>query len=197
MTISVRYAALVLLLALPACAPEREEPADTGGAEAAAPSPSPAAAPALSDPQIAHIAVTANTIDVEAGRLAESRAVRAEVQDFARTMVTDHSAVNEQASALAQRLGVVPEDNEVSRSLQADAAEARVELEGLSGEAFDSAYVEREVAFHQTVLDALDQTLIPSSTNEELRGLLEQVRPAIAAHLEHARSLQSSSTAPR
>ena len=44
-------------------------------------------------------------------------------------------------------LGVVPEDNDVSRSLQAEAREAAARLEGLSGAAFDSAYVEREVAF--------------------------------------------------
>ena len=59
-------------------------------------------------------------------------------------------------------------------------------------DAFDRAYIDREVAFHQTVLDALDDTLIPGATNEELRGLLQQVRPAIEAHLEHARELQSS-----
>ena len=82
-------------------------------------------------------------------------------------------------------------------SLQAEAREAAARLEGLSGAAFDSAYVEREVAYHQAVLDALDQTLIPSATNAELRTLLEQARPAFVAHLEHARSLQSTTTASR
>ena len=48
-------------------------------------------------------------------------------------MVTDHTAVNEQAAALAQRLGVTPEDNDVSRSLRNGAAEARRNLEGLAG----------------------------------------------------------------
>jgi putative membrane protein len=199
MTINVRQAAFVLLVSLVGCAPDTEEPAGDGAAEIAAPAPSEtaAAAPAVTDPQIAHIAVTANTIDIEAGRVAEAKATRSEVRDFAQTMITDHTAVNEQAGALAQRLGVVPEDNDVSRSLQAGAAEAAAQLEGLSGAAFDSAYIEREVEYHQAVLDALDQTLIPSATNAELRTLLEQVRPAIAAHLEHARSLRSSTTASR
>lgn len=187
-------AILALLATFSACSPDVPDPSvGSAAAEAAAEAePANAGESALTDPQIAHVAVTANTIDVEAGRMAESRTTTQEVLDFAATMIADHTAVNAQASALAQRLGVTPEDNEMSRSLQAGAAAARRELEGLSGEAFDRAYVEREVAYHQAVLDALDQTLIPGASNEELRGLLQQVRPAIAAHLEHARSLKAS-----
>lgn len=150
-----------------------------------------AASPSLDDPQIAHVAVTANTIDVELAQLALSRASSAEVRAFARTMVTDHTAVNEQAAALAQRLGVTPQDNDVSRSLMDDAAQARRSLEGLRGAAFDRAYMDREVAYHQAVLDALDKVLIPGASNGELRALLEQVRPAVAAHLDHAKQLRA------
>lgn len=150
-----------------------------------------AAAPSLNDPQIAHVAVTANAIDIELAQLALSRASSSEVRAFARTMVTDHTAVNEQAAALAQRLGVTPEDNDVSRSLRDGAAEARRNLEGLRGAPFDRAYMDREVAYHQAVLDALDQVLIPGASNSELRALLEQVRPAVAAHLDHAKQLRA------
>lgn len=165
--------------------------ADTQPAIEAAPVSGGAAAPAPTDPQIAHVAVTANAIDVEIARLAQDRTSTPEVLAFARTMITDHTAVNERAAALAGRLGVTPEDNPVSQSLQGGAAEATAQLSGLEGEAFDRAYIEREVAYHQAVLDALDQTLIPGATNAELRGLLEEVRPAIAAHLDHARALQA------
>jgi putative membrane protein len=150
-----------------------------------------AAAPSLNDPQIAHVAVTANAIDIELAQLALSRASSSEVRAFAQTMVTDHTAVNEQAAALARRLGVTPEDNDVSRSLRDGAAEARRNLEGLRGAPFDRAYMDREVAYHQAVLDALDQVLIPGASNSELRALLEQVRPAVAAHLDHAKQLRA------
>ena len=43
-----------------------------------------------------------------------------------------------------------------------------------------------------TVLDAIDKLLIPSAQNAELKGLITKVRPAIAAHLEHAKHLQAS-----
>jgi putative membrane protein len=65
-------------------------------------------------------------------------------------------------------------------------------LKKLSGAAFDQAYIDHEVAFHQAVLDALDKTLIPSAQNAELKALLVKVRPAFVAHLEHAKQLRAS-----
>lgn len=153
-----------------------------------------AASPDLSDPEVAHVAVTANAIDVRIAELAKVRTSQADVRAFAETMIRDHQAVNERAAALAGKLGVTPADNDVSRSLEEGAAAAMTELEGLSGAAFDRAFMAREVAYHQAVLDALDGLLIPTTSNDELRALLEQVRPVIAAHLEHARMLQTEVT---
>lgn len=151
-----------------------------------------AAQPDLSDPEVAHVAVTANSIDVDAARFAQPRLRGEAARRFAATMITDHTAVNGQAAALAARLGVTPRDNAVSRSLLAGAAEAQATLDPLQGDAFDRAYLDREVAYHQAVLDALGGLLIPTTENAELRDLLVAVRPAIAAHLEHARQLRAS-----
>ena len=148
--------------------------------------------PNLSDAEVAHVAVTANSIDIDLARVAESRATRKEVQAFARTMITDHSAVNVQAAALAKRLGVTPAENAVSRSLLAGAATARTSLDKLTGAEFDRAYLDREVGYHQAVLDALDGLLIPTTENADLKKLLVDVRPAIAAHLDHAKALRGS-----
>lgn len=151
-----------------------------------------AASPDLTDPEVAHVAVTANSIDIELAKFAQSRLRSGEVRKFAATMITDHSAVNEQAAALASRLGVTPQDNAVSQSLSKGAAEARTSLERLRGTAFERAYVDREVGYHQAVLDALDGLLIPTTSNAELKKLLVDVRPAFAAHLAHAKKLQAS-----
>jgi putative membrane protein len=151
-----------------------------------------AAAPDLGDPEVAHVAVTANGIDIELAKLAQPRAKSPAVQKFAATMITDHTAVNQQAAALAEKLGVTPKDNDVSHSLLKGAVEARSKIEPLTGAAFDRAYIEREVAYHQAVLDALDQLLIPTTSNAELKKLLVDVRPAIAAHLDHAKQLGQS-----
>jgi putative membrane protein len=144
------------------------------------------------DPQIAGIVVTANQIDVDAGKIAKSRSKNKEVQAFAQQMITDHTAVNKQAGALAKKLGVKPEDSDTSKSLKKAAADTAKKLKTLKGAQFDKAYVDNEVAYHQQVLDAIDKVLIPNADNAELKGLIEKVRPAIAAHLEHAKHLQAS-----
>ena len=149
-------------------------------------------APDLSDPEVAHVAVTANSIDIELAKFAQPRLRSEAVRKFAVTMVTDHSAVNEQAAALTSRLGVTPKDNAVSQSLLKGAADAKASLEQRKGAAFDRAYMDREVVYHQAVLDALDGLLIPTTTNADLKKLLVDVRPAIAAHLAHAKKLQGS-----
>ena len=143
------------------------------------------------DPQIAAIVVTANQVDIDAGKLAKSRTHSKDVRAFAQQMVTDHSAVNKQAVALAKKLKVKPEPNATSASLQKGGDENVAKLKKESGAAFDKAYVAQEVTYHQAVLDALDKTLIPSADNAELKALLVKVRPAFAAHLEHAKHLQS------
>jgi len=153
--------------------------------------------PDLSDPEVAHVAVTANSIDIDLAKLARSRTGNYDVKQFATTMITDHSAVNAQASALATKLGVTPKDNAVSQSLLKGVSEARAAIEPLKGKAFDKAYIDREVAYHQAVLDALDQLLIPTTSNAELKQLLVDVRPAIAAHLEHAKKLQGTLVAAK
>lgn len=151
-----------------------------------------AAAPAPNDAQIAHIVVTANAIDIEAGKLAEKTSKNKEVQAFAKRMVTDHSAVNKQAIALAKKLGVKPEDNDISKGLKAGAAENMANLKKLKGAEFDKAYVDHEVAYHQAVLDAIDKTLIPNAKNADLKALIVKVRPAFEEHLEHAKKVQAS-----
>jgi putative membrane protein len=143
------------------------------------------------DPQIAHIVVTANQIDVDAGKIAKSASKNKEVQGFAQQMITDHTAVNKQAAALAKKLGVKPEDNDTSKALKKGAAENVANLKKAKGAAFDKAYVDHEVAYHQQVLDAIDKVLVPSAQNAELKGLIEKVRPAIQAHLDHAKHLQA------
>lgn len=145
----------------------------------------------LTDAEVAHIAVTANQLDVTAAEQALEKSSHPEVRRFAQTMVRDHRGVIRQAVALAERLDVTPAGNQTSRALTAQAAESRRRLANLSGRAFDRAYIEHEVAYHETVITAVRETLIPNTSNEELRELLANVLPALEAHLAHATEVRS------
>jgi putative membrane protein len=144
------------------------------------------------DPQIAHIAYTAGEIDVKAAKLALQKSKNKEVRAFAQDMVRDHTAVNKQALALVQKLKVKPEDNDTSKSLVKGADAKNAELSKLSGAAFDKAYVDNEVAYHKTVNGALQGTLIPSSSNAELKDLLQTGLKIFQGHQQHAEHLAGS-----
>lgn len=149
-------------------------------------------AQAPTDAQIAAIVVTANQVDIDAGRLAETNGTDPQVRAFGKQMVTDHTGVNKQAGDLVTKLGVTPEENPTSRSLKSAGDENLKKLRGLKGAAFDKAYIDHEVEYHRQVLEAIDKTLIPNAKNEQLKALLVKVRPAFEAHLKHAQKLQAS-----
>ena len=144
------------------------------------------------DAQIAAIVVTANQVDIDAVKLAQSKAHSKEARAFAQRMITDHTGVNKSATELVQKLHVTPEPNPTSESLAQGGEKNLATLKGLTGAAFDKAYIDHEVVYHQAVLEAVDKTLIPSAQNAELKALLVKVRPAFVAHLEHAKQLQST-----
>lgn len=182
---------LVVLLA--GCVGGDDEVDDQATVDSAAISaPAPAPAPPMGDAEFAHIATTANSLDIDGGNLAKTKAQNAAVKAFANRMATEHTKSNEEATALAQSLGVTPADNATSQQLTSSHQTARAQLEALSGAAFDRAYIDHEVQFHQTVLDALDQQLIPGTQNQQLKDLLTKARAMVNSHLEQARNIQST-----
>ncbi|WP_431324159.1 DUF4142 domain-containing protein [Rhizobium sp. YTU87027] len=138
------------------------------------------------DAQIAHIAYTAGTIDIEAAKLAISKSKNKEVVAFAEDMVRDHEAVNNEALALVKKLKVTPEDNDTSKALTKAATDEQAKLAKLTGASFDKAYVANEVAYHKQVNGALETLLIPSASNGELKDLLRTGLKVFQGHQQHA-----------
>lgn len=146
---------------------------------------------APTDPQIAHIAYTAGVIDIAAAKQAIKTSKNKEVLEFANDMLRDHEAVNDQALALVKKLKVTPEDNDTSRRLTKAASDERDKLAKLKGSAFDKAYVENEVAYHKQVNGVLENLLIPSAQNADLKDLLETGLKLFQGHEQHAEHVAS------
>ncbi len=138
------------------------------------------------DPQIAHIAYTAGQIDIEAAQQALNKSQNKDVREFATDMERDHKAVNDKALALVKKLNVTPQDNDTSKALSKQAADKRAELAKLNGAAFDKDYIDNEVAYHKTVNNALQNNLIPSASNPELKDLLATGLKIFQGHQQHA-----------
>ena len=105
-------------------------------------------------------------------------------------MISDHTAVINQAAALVKKLGVTPKANAVSQKLLKDAEKTKKLLNSKSGNSFTKAYIDNEVAYHKAVIAVVENLLIPETDNKELKDLLQNVVPALKTHLEHASMLQ-------
>jgi putative membrane protein len=186
-----------LLTAAPAFAQQGTAPAAAQGtAPAAAPAGEEAkpadAKPAFTptDPQIAAIVMAANQVDIDAAKMAKGKTKNKAVKQFAETMIRDHSAVNKEVKALAKKTKMKPEDNTNSKNLTGAGKQSMTDLKKKKGADFDKAYVDNEIAYHQQVIDVINNTLIPAAQNADLKAMLTRVAPAIQAHLDHAKKLQ-------
>lgn len=146
--------------------------------------------PKLSDAEIASVAVAANQIDIDYAEIAKEKSKNADILKFAETMISDHKAVIEQATALVKKLGVTPKKNVVSQQLLSDAEKTEKALHSENGKDFDKAYIDNEIAYHKAVITTVGDLLIPETENKELKELLQNVLPALQTHLQHAEMVQ-------
>ena len=143
----------------------------------------------LNDLEMAHVAVTANNTDIAYAHLALAFSEDPRIREFAQTMIRDHSAVNEQIFALAKKLGVTAQDNEVSRELRKNAARIKDELSRLRGAEFDRRYAENEAKYHQSVNKLVAETFIPNIQNPEVKAAFEGALQIFLGHQRHAERL--------
>ncbi len=193
MLIVSRHTSLALAAAaaiVAGCAKGEKAPDTTA---MAMPAPAPAAtpaAPALTDPNIVAILDGANAADSAAGSIAAAKGTNAEVKTFGRDMMRDHHALRVAGQDLAKKLKVTPEIPAGDNSAAAASA-WRDSLNAMArGAAWDKAYINHEVAYHESVLTTA-QTALGAAQNAELKALIEKAAPNIQAHLEHAKQIQS------
>jgi putative membrane protein len=149
-------------------------------------------AQAPTDPQIVGVVQTANRIDIDQARLALRKSTNPQVKEFANQMISDHTNLQKSVSDLANKLGAKEEPSSTAKQLKQQAAEETKKLNGLKGKNFDSEYASHEIAFHQAVIDAATNTLIPNAKNAELKSALQGAAPLLQGHLQHAQQLQQS-----
>lgn len=146
----------------------------------------------LTDPEIASIAVTANQIDVNYGKIALRKSHNKDIRNFANTMIRDHEGVIKQAVALATKLHVTPKTNATTKSLLEGAAKTTKTLNSEKNQkAFDKAYINNEVSYHEAVISTVKNTLIPQTQNAELKNLFVTISPVLDEHLAMAKKIQA------
>ena len=143
----------------------------------------------LNDLEIAHVAYTADNIDIRYAHLALAISKDPAVRAFANTMISDHSTVNDLALALLEKLGAAPQDNFLSRQLGENADVLVAEMSKLSGHDFDHRYAENELAYHQAVNGLVDNAFIPNIENAEMKALFQEASVIFNVHEVHAANM--------
>jgi putative membrane protein len=145
-------------------------------------------APKIDDPTIVAIFDAANTYDIETGGLAVKKARSKQVHEFGEMLVRDHKNVRQQGRDLAASLKVTPTPPKDFALAKAH-ADAMKKLRSLNGTAFDRAFLQHEIDFHNAVIDAVTKSLLPATQNAQLKDLETKVAPAFVAHRDRAQNL--------
>ena len=156
------------------------------------PSASADAKPALSDGEIAAVESAANQGEITMAQLASKTSKNAQVKTFATMMITQHTDADTKAKKIGQTAQITPTDNPTSAKLKADNDATMATLKTQKGADFDKTYMDAQVKGHQDVLTAIDEKLMPSVKNADLKTHLGEVRTHVVHHLEKAKEISSS-----
>ena len=146
----------------------------------------------LNDSEILQIVVTANQGDIENGELAKKKASNKQVRAFANRMIKERTDFNKEAKVLVAKLKKPSAESTISKDLTADDKKTLDQLKNLNGREFDKAYIDAEIKHNQELIDMADNMLVPNVKDEAVKALLIKVRPALAAHIEFAKTIEGS-----
>ncbi|MCC6469573.1 MAG: DUF4142 domain-containing protein [Alphaproteobacteria bacterium] len=160
-------------------------------AQAQTPPPGPAASPppspqestvlAVADANFVKQALRDGLAEVELGRLAAEKASNPAVREFAQHMVADHSKANGELAELAQQMNLQP-----APAANPEQAKLREQLEQLTGDAFDRAYMESQVKEHLKAVQLFERHS-SAGGDKNIRAFAAAKLPVLQQHLEQAK----------
>lgn len=134
-------------------------------------------------------AVEGNMYEIEAAKIAQQKSSSAEVKGFAKMMVTDHTALQNQLKPLITKAGkTAPAELDQRRKGFLD------NLRAADAKDFDKAYLDQQVAAHEETL-TLMKGYADNGDNAELKAAAAKTAPKVQAHLDEAKALQAKAGA--
>ena len=143
----------------------------------------------LSDADIMWIMNTADTSDIERGRLAETQGTHPKVQAFGRRMVADHQTLLKYSTMISRRFSIKPVAPALGVEITERHEETMRNLDGKSGMSFDRAYIDSEIAIHRRLVDLVGNAA-RTVNHVALKEHLRLAKPLLQSHLEEARSIK-------
>lgn len=144
----------------------------------------------LSDAEVLGVALAANDGEVQLADIALKKASADNVKQFAAMMKSHHNTALAKARSLETKTKITNAESDVSAFLKNDVAATSKDLKDKDGRSFDRAYIDSQVQGHKDVLTILDNRLLPSAQNGEIKSMLIEMRRTVTDHLTKVESLQ-------
>lgn len=136
-------------------------------------------------------AMQGNMAEVQMGQLALQKSSDDQVKQFAQRMVDDHGKMLDQMKPVAEQMGVkVPEGPSKGQMKSME------KMKGLSGDAFDKAYIKDMVKDHKNDDSEFKQEA-QSTQNPQLKQMVMQSDQIIESHLQQIEQIAQSKSSEK
>jgi putative membrane protein len=137
---------------------------------------------------ILSVIATANGAEIQTAKDAQTKASNPQVKRFAAKLAKDHQKNDQEAQALAKKLGVNLAAGAAAASESQSAAMG--DLASKTGAEFDRAYVEHEIQDHEQNIDKIEHQLLPAAKDPQVKAFLQKTDREMKNHLQMAKQLQ-------
>ncbi|MEO6851239.1 MAG: DUF4142 domain-containing protein, partial [Mucilaginibacter sp.] len=124
--------------------------------------------------------------EVEAGKIAEERALRANVKKFASMMVTDHTNAGSELAEIAKTKNIT-----LPAAPDADSQKALADLSKKSHSDFDKAYVNAMLDGHEKAVKLFTDAS-ENCKDPDLKAFAIKTLPTLKMHLESVKAVKAS-----
>jgi putative membrane protein len=137
----------------------------------------------MQDKMFLRQASAGDQFEIQTSQLALQKSSSDDVKQFAQMMIDDHTKLDNQMKPIAQEAGVQP-----ATGLMGKDKKEYAKLQGLSGPAFDQAYIKDMVMGHQKVDKAFASEVSDGTLPSEKQAAATN-KPTVDMHLQKAQAL--------
>ena len=131
---------------------------------------------------------SANRFEIESGKLAEKKAVAADVKDFAALMVKDHTKAGEDFKAALDKSQTTASVTPQGPPLQPNDQAMLDQLKALDGDAFQAKYITLQTQAHKQAV-AMVSTYAQSGDDPALKEFAKKTLETLKMHEMHLKDL--------
>ncbi len=142
----------------------------------------------VQDSSFVTFAAESSNSEIAASRVALANSQNTSVKAFATKMIADHTTANGQ---LAKTTTVLTYYSGITAAPLPAEAQKLASYAGLTGPAFDAAYLADQVQAHQSTIAVFNSEITAGSASD-LKGFVTAQLPILNMHLQMAQQLQST-----